>query len=169
MGFSCNGANSFLRLRVLPTPRATLPTLPFIAKTVSRSKETNPYESTGITEVRVVAVGRWSRLRGVPADDADPGRERTQLWRARAVLSPEQFAQHLLDDHLVPDRLGRDPLGFQAHVYGSRVLTLLRVTPCQVNENLRTPAEQSRRKTRGVKRLALADDFVRVAKLNRGR
>ena len=53
-------------------------------------------------------------------------------------------------------------------VYGSRVLLLLRVAPCQVNENLRTPAEQSGRKTRGVKCLTLADDFVRVANLNRG-
>jgi hypothetical protein len=60
---------------VLPTPRATLPTLPSMPKTVSRLKMTNPYESTAITEVRVGGadaraqeVGAEERAATIPVD-----------------------------------------------------------------------------------------------------
>src|SRR6266540_4618928 len=56
-----------LPVQLRPTPsriagccrhhEATLPSLPSLSKTVSRPKETNPYESTAITGVRGVGVG----------------------------------------------------------------------------------------------------------------
>ena len=61
-----HGVNSLLDPRAADTARApNLPSLLVMARTVSRTKETNPYESTAITEVRVEGCGpSWLTVAG---------------------------------------------------------------------------------------------------------
>jgi hypothetical protein len=54
MGFSSNWANSFPDRRVLPIPRGDPAVFAVYGENGKWAKPTNPYESTGITEVRIV-------------------------------------------------------------------------------------------------------------------